>query len=75
MDSQDLLFFNNVIRLGDLEEDMWNLRLFNNDQRDKEVLINIIIEEIKAKMVSITVKNTDIVLQAEKEWKVKFARK
>ncbi|GJX47932.1 RNA-directed DNA polymerase, eukaryota, reverse transcriptase zinc-binding domain protein [Tanacetum coccineum] len=28
-----------------------NLRLFNNDQRDKEVLINIIIEEIKAKML------------------------
>ncbi|GJV06988.1 RNA-directed DNA polymerase, eukaryota, reverse transcriptase zinc-binding domain protein [Tanacetum coccineum] len=44
-----------------------NLRLFNNDQRDKEVLINTIIEEIKAKMVSITVKNTDTdtVLQAE----------
>ncbi|GJZ50627.1 ribonuclease H-like domain-containing protein [Tanacetum coccineum] len=74
----------------DLEEDMWklclaaavyyiwqerNLRLFNNDQRDKEVLINTIIEEIKAKMVSITVKNTDNVLQAEEEWKVKFARK
>ncbi|GKD44979.1 RNA-directed DNA polymerase, eukaryota, reverse transcriptase zinc-binding domain protein, partial [Tanacetum coccineum] len=47
-----------------------NLRLFNNDQRDKEVLINTIIEEIKAKMVSITVKNTDTVLQAEEEWKL-----
>ncbi|GJU51352.1 RNA-directed DNA polymerase, eukaryota, reverse transcriptase zinc-binding domain protein [Tanacetum coccineum] len=66
-----------------LKEDKWgkilerdeNKRLFNSCRRDEDDLFKIICEELKAKMVSITVKNNANIIQAETIWNVKFANK
>ncbi|GJT73659.1 RNA-directed DNA polymerase, eukaryota, reverse transcriptase zinc-binding domain protein [Tanacetum coccineum] len=61
-DSHDHLFFNceYAQRCG-----RRNLRLFNNGMREAHDLVDIMTEELKVKMVSITVKNSDSVIQAE----------
>ncbi|GJV01380.1 hypothetical protein Tco_1334949 [Tanacetum coccineum] len=45
-----------------------NLRLFQNSKREANDLADIMIEELKAKMVSIAVKNSNNVLLAELIW-------
>ncbi|GJW73232.1 hypothetical protein Tco_0132602 [Tanacetum coccineum] len=51
-----------------------NRKLFNNCKKSVD-LFGILYEEIRAKMVSITVKQTAKVLRAETVWNIKFARK
>ncbi|GKD73083.1 RNA-directed DNA polymerase, eukaryota, reverse transcriptase zinc-binding domain protein, partial [Tanacetum coccineum] len=52
-----------------------NLRLFQNSKREAYDIGDIMIEELKEKMVSIVVKNSNNVLLAESIWNVKFARR
>ncbi|GJX63679.1 hypothetical protein Tco_0296579 [Tanacetum coccineum] len=49
-----------------------NMRLFSNYKRDEKELFDIMCEELRAKMVSISVKNSNNVLQAEAVWNVKM---
>ncbi|GJS95673.1 RNA-directed DNA polymerase, eukaryota, reverse transcriptase zinc-binding domain protein, partial [Tanacetum coccineum] len=52
-----------------------NMRLFNNCSRDENELFKTMCEEIKAKMVSLQVKQSKQVLQAEVEWNIRFSRR
>ncbi|GJR10423.1 RNA-directed DNA polymerase, eukaryota, reverse transcriptase zinc-binding domain protein [Tanacetum coccineum] len=51
-----------------------NLRLFNNQKRNEKELFHSMCEDLRAKLVSIKVKNSKNVLQAEAKWNVKFTR-
>ncbi|PWA83947.1 reverse transcriptase domain, Reverse transcriptase zinc-binding domain protein [Artemisia annua] len=52
-----------------------NSRLFTGQKRSAEEMFKVICDEIKAKMVSIKVKQTVNVLIAENLWNIKFDRK
>ncbi|GKA69396.1 RNA-directed DNA polymerase, eukaryota, reverse transcriptase zinc-binding domain protein [Tanacetum coccineum] len=52
-----------------------NMRLFHNCKRNVKELFEIMCEDLKAKMVSISVKISKNVIQAETVWNVKFSRR
>nr|GFB95949.1 hypothetical protein [Tanacetum cinerariifolium] len=52
-----------------------NLRLFNNCSRDEIELFSIMCDDLRAKMVSIKVKESVNVCQAKAIWNIKFARR
>ncbi|GKD24680.1 hypothetical protein Tco_1230894 [Tanacetum coccineum] len=75
---KDRRFFTNIVWKdvrGNNDKEERNLRLFNNSKREVTDLFDIMIEDLRAKMVSITVKESNNVIHAESVWNVKFARR
>ncbi|GKE77211.1 hypothetical protein Tco_1543331 [Tanacetum coccineum] len=52
-----------------------NMRIFNNHSRDANELTDILFDEIRARMMTIVVNNSDSVIQVEAIWNVKLAKK
>ncbi|GJU00959.1 hypothetical protein Tco_1111297 [Tanacetum coccineum] len=52
-----------------------NMRLFDNHKREAKDLTDILSEEVKARLMSITVKDSESVIQAENAWNVIFEKK
>ncbi|GKB37189.1 hypothetical protein Tco_0882131 [Tanacetum coccineum] len=51
-----------------------NRRTFGNVERSSAELLKILEEEVRNIMLSITVKQSYVVQQAEEQWKVKFMK-